>query len=122
VELQRLIWLFFGFSGRIDRRAFALAGILLYLIRGYPVYRMAMAGGVEEEIAYWFGILLWIFGALLISHLALCAKRLHDFGYSGWFGLLFMVGDIFVFLILCMPNSTVGPNKYGPRPNASAGG
>ena len=86
------------------------------------MYRMAMAGGVEEEIAYWFGILLWIFGALLISHLALCAKRLHDFGYSGWFGLLFMVGDIFVFLILCMPNSTPGPNQYGPRPNAPAGG
>lgn len=122
MDLQRLTWLFFGFSGRIDRRAFALAGLLLYLIRAYPVYRIAIAGGAEDEITFWFGILIWIFGALLISHLALCAKRLHDFGYSGWFGLLFVIGDIFVFLILCMPNSAPGPNRYGQRPNVPAGG
>lgn len=82
------------------------------------MYRIATAGGVEDEIAFWFGILVWIFGALLLSHLALCAKRLHDFGYSGWFGLFFVLGDIFVFLILCMPNSTPGPNKYGRIVNA----
>jgi uncharacterized membrane protein YhaH (DUF805 family) len=122
VDLQRLLWLFFSFSGRIDRRAFALAGLLLYLVRLYPVYRMIQAGTDEEAVLYWLGNLVLIFGALLLSHLALCAKRLHDFGYSGWFGLLFVVGDIFVFLILCMPNSNPGPNQYGRRPNAPAGG
>ena len=29
MEPQRLLWLFFSFSGRIDRRVFALAGVLL---------------------------------------------------------------------------------------------
>lgn len=122
MEPQRLLWLFFGFSGRIDRGVFALAGSLLYLTRAYPVYRIAMADGAEDVIAFWFGVLLWIFGALIVSHLALCAKRLHDFGYSGWLSLLFLVGDIFVFLILCMPSGTAGPNRYGKRPNAPAGG
>jgi uncharacterized membrane protein YhaH (DUF805 family) len=82
---------------------------------------MIAANGDEEVIAFWFGILLLVFGVLLLSHLALCAKRLHDCGYSGWLGLLFLVGDFFMFLILCLPNSTPGPNQYGNRPNAPAG-
>jgi uncharacterized membrane protein YhaH (DUF805 family) len=122
LEPQRLLWLFFSFSGRLDRRAFALAGILLYLMRAYPIYRAIMAGNDPDEVGFWFGVLALVFGVLVLSHLALCAKRLHDFAYSGWLSLLFLVGDIFVFLILCMPSSSTGPNQYGNRPNAPAGG
>ena len=118
---QRFLWLFFSFSGRVDRRAFALAGMLLYLIRAYPIYRMVMANGDEDVLAFWMGIFVLIFGVLILSHLALCAKRLHDFGYAGWFGLFFLIGDIFLFLILCMPNSAPGRNQYGNRPNAPPG-
>ena len=48
---QRFLWLFFSFSGRVDRRAFALGGMLLYLIRAYPIYRMVMANGDADEKA-----------------------------------------------------------------------
>jgi len=118
VEAQRLLWLFFSFSGRIDRRVFGLAGALLYLIRAYPIYRMVAAGGDEAAVSFWFGIFALIFGVLLLSHLALCAKRLHDCGYSGWWGLLFLIADIFVFLLLCLPRGVPGPNRYGPHTNA----
>jgi uncharacterized membrane protein YhaH (DUF805 family) len=118
VEAQRLLWLFFSFSGRIDRRVFGLAGVFLYLIRAYPIYRMAMASNDEAAVAFWFGTFALIFGVLILSHLALCAKRLHDCGYSGWWGLFFLVADIFIFLLLCMPKGMPGPNRYGQRTNS----
>jgi uncharacterized membrane protein YhaH (DUF805 family) len=120
VEAQRFLWLFFGFSGRVDRRAFGLAGVLLYLVRAYPIYRMAMARGDEAAVAFWFGIFALIFGVLLLSHLALCAKRLHDCGHSGWWGLFFLAADVFFFLLLCLPRGTPGPNHYGRYSNVPA--
>ena len=114
---QTLLWLFFGFSGRIDRQAFALAGILLYLVRLYPVYRM-IAAGDQATVDYWAQIFVVLFGILMISHLAITAKRLHDFGRSGWYAILFLIGDIIVFLLLCIPQGTPGPNRYGQRTNS----
>lgn len=118
---QRLLWLFFGFAGRIDRQAFALAGIFLYLVRLYPVYRM-IAAGDEATVNFWAQIFIVLFGILMISHLAIAVKRLHDFGRSGWYSLLFLIGDIIVFLILCIPQGTKGPNRYGQQTNSPGPG
>jgi uncharacterized membrane protein YhaH (DUF805 family) len=117
VSRQRLLWLFFSFSGRIDRQAFALAGIFLYLVRLYPVYRM-IAAGDEATVNFWAQIFIVLFGVLMISHLAIAAKRLHDFGRSGWYSLLFLIGDIIVFLLLCIPQGMKGPNRYGQQTNS----
>jgi uncharacterized membrane protein YhaH (DUF805 family) len=117
VSRQTLLWLFFGFSGRIDRQAFALAGILLYLVRLYPVYRMIVAGD-EATVNTWAQILVVLFGILMVSHLAITAKRLHDLGRSGWYGILFLVGDIIVFVLLCLPKGMPGPNRYGQHTNS----
>ena len=118
---QTLLWLFFGFSGRIDRQAFALAGILLYLVRLYPVYRM-IAADDQATIDHWAQIFVVLFGILMISHLAITAKRFHDIGRSGWYAILFLIGDIIVFLLLCMPQGTPGPNRYGKRANSGGPG
>ena len=118
---QKLLWLFFSFSGRIDRQAFALAGIFLYLVRLYPVYRM-IAAGDEATVNFWAQIFIVLFGILMISHLAIAAKRLHDFGRSGWYSLLFLIGDIIVFLLLCIPQGMKGPNRYGQQTNSSGPG
>lgn len=118
---RQLLWLFFGFSGRIDRQAFALAGMLLYLARLYPVYRMILAGNDEAALDYWGNIFITLFGVLIVSHIALAAKRLHDFDRPGWPAIFFLIGDIIAFLILCIPRGTSGPNRYGRRTNAPAG-
>ncbi len=93
MELQRFLWLFFSFSGRANRPAFALASLLLYLIRFYPAYWMGVAlmRGDQAMYVYWFDVLLTMFVVLLWAHLALCVKRLHDFGYSGWLSILFVI-------------------------------
>lgn len=118
---RQLLWLFFSFSGRVDRQAFALAGMLLYLARLYPVYRMILAGSDEAAVEYWGGIFITLFGVLLFSHIALAAKRLHDFDRPGWPAILFLIGDILAFLFLCIPRGTSGANRYGRRTNAPAG-
>ncbi|MEQ1939612.1 DUF805 domain-containing protein [Mesorhizobium sp. CN5-321] len=120
MSLQQTLWVFFGFSGRLGRQAFALAGLLLYVIRLYPMYRLYAVQGDEEAMTYWASAFLITLCVLIVSHLALAAKRLHDFDKSGWFSLLFIIGDIFAYLLLCLPRGTGGPNRYGPRTDAPA--
>jgi uncharacterized membrane protein YhaH (DUF805 family) len=114
------VWLFFSFSGRVSRAAYIPAGLLLYLARFYPVYRIIAADGVESVESFWGGIFLLVVGVSLVSHLALTVKRLHDMNRSGWFALLFLIGDFLVYLFLCFVPGTRGPNRYGARTDAPA--
>ncbi|WP_162931523.1 DUF805 domain-containing protein [Mesorhizobium sp. DCY119] len=117
---QQILWVFFGFSGRISRQAFALAGLLLYVIRLYPVYRMIAAEGDETVINHWASVFIAMFAVLIVSHIALAVKRLHDFDRSGWWSLLFPIGDIIAFILLCFPPGTAGANRYGQRTDSAS--
>jgi uncharacterized membrane protein YhaH (DUF805 family) len=120
LDSRQLIWLFFSFSGRVDRQVFALAGLLLYLARIYPFYRVIAAGDDQAAATAWAGVFLIAVLGSLFSHIALAAKRLHDFDRPGWFAAFFLVGDLFVFIGLCIPVGTPGPNQYGATTNAPA--
>ncbi|WP_054311829.1 DUF805 domain-containing protein [Mesorhizobium sp. 1M-11] len=119
MSLQQTLWAFFGFNGRLSRQAFALAGLLLYVIRSYPIYRLYTAPD-QATMEQWASIFLVVLGVLILSHLALAAKRLHDFDRTGWYGLFFIIGDIIVFILLCLPQGTRGANRYGRETNAPA--
>ena len=64
-------------------------------------------------------ILILIYSlAILLPSLAICVRRLHDVGKSGWFyfiGLIPLVGVIWLFVLFCTPG-TIGSNEYGPDP------
>ncbi|HEY4191128.1 MAG TPA: DUF805 domain-containing protein [Mesorhizobium sp.] len=120
MSLQQTLWAFFSFSGRLSRPAFALAGLLLYLIRFYPIYRIYNAEGDEAAMTRWAAILLVMLCVLVLSHIALSVKRLHDFNRTGWYSLLFLIGDFLAFLILCLPQGTAGPNRYGRQTDQPA--
>jgi len=113
-----LLWLYTSFSGRVDRKAYALAGMLLYLVRLFPAYQIISAGGDPAAEAAWGIILLLVNGAAILAQVALTAKRFHDFGMSGWFSLVFVIGDIIVFLGLCLFPGTPGPNRFGNETNS----
>lgn len=115
---SKYLWLFFGFSGRVSRAAYIPAGLLLYLARFFPVYRIIAADGVESIEAFWGGVFLIVVGGTLISHIALSVKRFHDMGRSGWFAALFLVGDFLVYLFLCIAPGNAGPNRYGAKTDA----
>ena len=55
---------------------------------------------------------------LLIPEFALCVRRLHDTGKSGWYMLIAfipIIGAILLLVAMCT-DSTPGHNKYGPNP------
>lgn len=127
--MTQMAWLFFGFSGRIDRSVYALAGLLIFTVQAFIVYRYlqplldTLANGdfdPAETLALSPMTNLqsgfFLLGQLL--HIALAAKRIHDFGRSGFFAILFMFAGLIAYIALCLVPGTPGPNKYGQRTNA----
>lgn len=56
--------------------------------------------------------------AIFIPSLAVCVRRLHDIGRSGWWyliGLVPVVGWIILIIWFCT-DSQPGANKWGPNP------
>lgn len=56
--------------------------------------------------------------ALFIPNLAVCVRRLHDIGKSGWYLLLILIpifGWFFVLYLFCL-DSQPGENKWGANP------
>ena len=69
-------------------------------------------------------LLLGFLLAIIIPSLAVCVRRLHDVGKSGWFiliGWIPVIGQI-VLLILCIIDSQTGENKWGVNPKESPTG
>lgn len=68
----------------------------------------------------WIPILGWLICiALVIPSYAVCARRLHDTGKTGWLVLLSLIPLVnLVLLYFTILDSTPGENKYGPNPKA----
>lgn len=119
------------FQGRASRAEFwwfFLFAALVNLVLVIPLYVLtavlAMAGdsgtgaGVAAVISILWSIAVIVVAiGLLIPLLAAGARRLHDYGQSAWFLLLYFVpcGNI-VLIVLWALAGTPGDNPYGPRP------
>lgn len=115
---RTFFWLFFGLSGRISRITHFWAGLLLYLARLYPVYKIITSSGNEAAQTSWGGVFLMVLGAAIVCHISLAVKRLHDLNASGWFAFLFLIGDFLFWIVLSLIPGHAGPNRYGSRPDA----
>ena len=100
-----------NFSGRARRSEywyFVLANFIFGAVTG-------MLSIEIPEVMY----LVWIIGvALLIPSLAVCVRRLHDIGKSGWWyliGLIPYIGAI-VLVVFFVKDSQPGENKWGANP------
>ena len=83
----------------------------------WAVLGIGILGSVIGEV---LPDLAWIWTlAVLIPGLALCVRRLHDTGRSGWyylFILLPVVGQILLLIWFC--GDSTGTNRWGPNPKA----
>ncbi len=99
------------FTGRARRQEYWM--YMLFFIIFYVV--LAVVDGVIGTN----GILAGIYAlALLVPSIAVCARRLHDTGRSGWWQLIQLIpllGAI-VLLIFLVQDSNPGENTYGPNP------
>ncbi len=67
----------------------------------------------------WIYMLYCLF--VLLPGLAVCVRRLHDLGKSGWnicWGFIPLVGGILLLVWACTEGQQ-GENKYGPDPKAA---
>ena len=54
---------------------------------------------------------------LIVPTYAVCVRRLHDTGHTGWWLLLYFIpwiGTIALVIMLCLKSDE--DNKYGPKP------
>ena len=115
------------FSGRAGRAEFwwfflinslIIVGLIfLQITLSSVVGRSAVANLAISMLS----VVYWL--AILIPSLAVTVRRLHDSNLSGWWLLISFVpfGGI-VLLVFYILASTPGANRFGPNPNASAGG
>ncbi len=124
---QPIKWVWFSFSGRLNRKAYWLKGVVLLGIINIAVQLFAlMLGliiGTSASGAVLGGItLLVVVLPLMVFQtwvsLALSAKRFHDLGSSAWWILGFFIPfyNLWLAIKLLFFRGTPGPNAYGPDP------
>ena len=113
-----LLWLFFSLKGRVSRRIYWLAYIVVICIQS-----VILAQLVGEEQASFHSLVAGTAPVLLMVTIywtvALSVKRLHDVGYGGFLAAaLFipLVNVAFTIWIGILPGSP-DPNSYGAGPD-----
>jgi uncharacterized membrane protein YhaH (DUF805 family) len=107
--------LLFSFSGRIPRSVFWIVVCIMF-----PLGRLVVAPLVTEARGLPV-VITWVLSAtcwVLVCwiSLALCAKRWHDCGKSGWMSLGLLVpviGSLWVFGYCGLTHGETGPNRFG---------
>ena len=90
----------FSFMGRINRTEYIISVIICIIL-------ILVVANVEDSVLR--RILGLIIDVFLWSQ---CARRLHDFGASGWYVLIPVVSWIFA----AFPKGDKGENEYGKAP------
>lgn len=108
------------FSGRARRKEFWMFTLFNMII--YIALMLIMIAGItsQNDSLTGIGIILFIAYdlAIIIPHLAVCVRRLHDVGRSGWYYFILfvpLVGFIILLVWFCT-DSQAGENEWGANP------
>ncbi|WP_019009494.1 DUF805 domain-containing protein [Deinococcus aquatilis] len=121
-----------NFTGRARRREywmFSLINALVIFALEIPFLLLALPSMSQDSetspsalsLVSLLPLVIYYFAAL-IPALALCIRRLHDTGRSGWLYLLILVplvGSI-IIIVFFATDSQPGSNKWGPNPKGTA--
>ena len=120
---------YFNFKGRASKSTFwyfLLFEFIYFFIAGFLLGMV----GVNDDIFAVATIFLVL--PIAIPGIAVTARRIHDFGKSGWMQCIFIPGFVIdeflgtgmviwfvtfvIFAIYCSQNGTHGKNKFGTKP------
>lgn len=111
------------FDGRATRSEYWYFVLFSFLVSVVLVLGL-LAGSVNSNLplTILFGLLCVAFSlGSLVPSIAVCVRRLHDGGYSGWLYLLNFIpyiGGLIVFILVLQPSKPA--NQYGPNPFETA--
>lgn len=112
-----VIWALLGLDGRINREVFWLGNFLCFFAAGLLL--MPRANEVTGVVEF-SPIMPVVVMVLFWSQIALCVKRLHDRGLTGWFaavnGIPFI--GVMAFVVIGLIPGQPGPNAFGHAANA----
>jgi uncharacterized membrane protein YhaH (DUF805 family) len=127
------------FTGRAGRKEYWVFALVSFIISFFLGVIDVVTGSYNEELG--MGLLSGIYAlAVLVPHLAVSVRRLHDTNRSGWWlgcmlgcmlvlalipeeivsltiiGLILFSGSGLVILIFSVRDSQPGDNQYGENP------
>lgn len=108
-----------SYNGRITRSDFWIKGVLVLLALSAVVLIVA---AMIAAVASILGIIVYlVFAPVGIwIEFAIIAKRFHDRGKSGWWGLVFLipfgVGLVWIIVECGILEGNPDENAYGPKP------
>jgi len=108
------------FSGRARRKEFWMFALFNFLIALALALIMGFGTASKSSGLATIGIILYVGYALsiIIPSLAVCVRRLHDVGRSGWWYFINFVPfvGVIILLIWFCTDSQEGENKWGANP------
>ena len=119
IEVFKKYAIFSGRARRAEYWYFTLFNIIIKLILIVPAIIFAAQGYTMVTIVLYGLYFLYIL-AVIVPHLAVTVRRLHDVGKSGWMlliALIPIIGAIWL-LVLLVKDSNPEENKYGSNPKA----
>jgi uncharacterized membrane protein YhaH (DUF805 family) len=108
----KLAELLFSLRGRIDRRTFWGAQLLLLVIGCALAAALVWRTRLELTQVEWI-----VITALTWPMIATQVKRFHDLDHSGWWvlaNLIPLVGGLWVALVTGLRRGSSGANRFGP--------
>jgi uncharacterized membrane protein YhaH (DUF805 family) len=109
----------FTTRGRLSRRQYVIATLVILLITYAFAFAIGFASGVsggDAQNAGMWGMIVGLVGCALQALLAV--RRFHDLGKPGWHFWLLLIPfyNIYLSLMLCFTKGSSSPNEYGPAP------
>lgn len=108
------------FSGRARRKEYWMFTLFNTIIAFVISFVLGFIGGLTGLLGLTY--LSYIYSlAVFIPSLAVCVRRLHDVGKSGWMYLIILipiVGWIWLIVLFCT-DSQPGSNQWGNNPKES---
>jgi uncharacterized membrane protein YhaH (DUF805 family) len=111
--VRRVLGNYAQFKGRAPRSEYWWFVLAMWLLLISVVFVGAIAGLSDEALD---GLSMLAVLALLLPHLAVMVRRLHDTDRTGWWALAMfipLVGVVTLIVLLALPGDD-RPNQYGP--------
>lgn len=101
------------FSGRARRSEFWYFTLFACIVDCIFMYGL---GAISQNLGQTLSALFAL--ATLIPRLAVCCRRLHDIGKSGWLQLLALIPIVgwIILIVWAAKDSDPGENQYGANP------